>query len=66
MGKVTGVGRFSLRMRPRGTLFVCQETLRFPWWMGGPIGSRLAAPFFRRMWKKNLRNLKAQFGRRAA
>ena len=59
VGKVTGVGRFSLRFRPRGTLFVWQETLRFPWWMGGRVGSRLAAPFFRRMWKKNLRNLKA-------
>ena len=59
VGKVTGTGRFSLRYWPRGTLFVWQETLHFPWWMGGPVGAALAAPFFRRTWKRNLANLKA-------
>ncbi len=58
VGLVRGVGRFSLRRRRHGTLFVWKEVLRFPWWMGGPVGSAVAAPFFRRMWKKNLRNLK--------
>ncbi|MCA1691294.1 MAG: SRPBCC family protein [Actinobacteria bacterium] len=60
VGKVTGVGRFTLRLRPRGTLFVWQETLRFPWWMGGPLGSRMAAPLFRRIWKRNLSNLRRE------
>ena len=59
VGAVSGVGRFSLRRRRHGTLFVWQEKLRFPWWMGGPVGSTVAAPFFRRVWKKNLANLKS-------
>ena len=59
VGKVTGIGRFTLRFRPRGTLFVWHEKLRFPWWMGGPLGSVLAAPFFRYVWKRNLKNLKS-------
>jgi hypothetical protein len=59
VGAVRGVGRFSLRRRRHGTVFVWKEVLRFPWWMGGPVGAAIAAPCFRRMWKKNLRNLKA-------
>ena len=59
VGAVSGVGRFTLRIRPRGTLFVCHERLRFPWWMGGSLGSAVAAPFFRYVWKRNLKNLKA-------
>ena len=59
VGAVSGTGRFTLHVRPRGTLFVWQERLRFPWWMGGPLGSALAGPFFRYVWKRNLRNLKA-------
>jgi uncharacterized protein YndB with AHSA1/START domain len=61
IGAVRGVGRFSLRRRQRGaaTLFVWKEVLRFPWWMGGPVAGAVTAPFFRRMWKRNLRNLKA-------
>ena len=59
IGAVSGTGRFTLRMRPRGTLFVWQEKLSFPWWMGGVLGSTLAAPFFRYVWKRNLRNLRA-------
>ena len=59
VGAVSGVGRFTLHFRPRGTLFVWQEHLRFPWWMGGSVGSALAAPFFRYVWKRNLKNLKA-------
>jgi hypothetical protein len=58
IGKVTGTGRFTLRFRPRGTLFVWHEKLRFPWWMGGTLGSTVAAPFFRYVWKRNLRNLR--------
>ncbi len=61
VGAVRGVGRFSLRRRRGGaaTLFVWKEVLRFPWWMGGPVGGALTRPFFRHMWKKNLGNLKA-------
>lgn len=59
VGAVRGVGRFSLRRRRHGTLFVWKEVLRFPWWMGGPVAATVTGPFFRRMWKKNLRNLRA-------
>ncbi len=59
VGVVRGVGRFSLRRRRHGTLFVWREVLRFPWWMGGPLGATVAVPVFRHVWKRNLRNLKA-------
>ncbi len=58
VGKVTGLGRFSLRRRPRGTLFVWEEQLRFPWWMGGRLGAAIASPLFRVIWTRNVGNLK--------
>lgn len=60
VGAVTGEGRFTLKRRWGGTVFVWKETLTFPRRMGGRVGAAIASPFFRRMWKKNLRNLKAQ------
>lgn len=61
VGLVTGSGRFTLR-RARGgrTRFTWEERLRFPWWMGGPLGGALGAPLLRRIWRRNLRNLKAR------
>ncbi len=41
------------------TLLVWQEKLRFPWWLGGVVGSTVAAPFVRRRWRKNVATLKA-------
>jgi hypothetical protein len=60
VGLVTGTGRFTLRRSARGggTRFTWSEQLRFPWWMGGPVGAAVAAPVLRRMWRKNLANLK--------
>lgn len=59
VGLVTGTGRFTLRKARRGrTRFTWEERLRFPWWMGGPIGGVLGAPVLRRIWRRNLRNLK--------
>lgn len=49
-GLVTGTGRFLLKRRLRGTRFVWEERLSFPVW--------LARPILRRIWKRNLRNLK--------
>src|SRR4051812_20637618 len=61
VGLVTGSGRFTLRRarggRPR---FTWDEKLRFPWWMGGPIGGAVGAQLLRRVWRRNLRNLKHQ------
>lgn len=64
VGMVTGTGRFLLRRRLRGgTRFTWDEELRFPWWMGGPAGGLVAAPILRRVWRRNLANLKAQIER---
>ena len=62
VGLVTGEGRFSLRPARRGrTHFVWEERLRFPWWMGGPVGALVARPVLRRIWRRNLRNLQQRF-----
>jgi hypothetical protein len=60
VGLVTGTGRFTLRRSARGggTRFTWSEQLRFPWWMGGPVGSAAAAPVLRWVWRRNLANLK--------
>ena len=59
-GAVRGRGRFTLsRRRGRRTRFCWRERLRFPWWMGGPLGELLGWPVLRMIWKGNLRRLKA-------
>jgi len=63
-GVVTGVGRFTLRRARRGrTRFTWEERLVFPWWLGGPFGGLVGAPILKRIWKGNLRRLKAGFER---
>ncbi len=60
-GVVTGTGRFTLRRRRgRRTRFCWTERLRFPWWMGGVVGERAAKPILKRIWRGNLRTLKAR------
>jgi hypothetical protein len=59
VGVVTGTGRFTVR-RARGgrTRFTWSEQLTFPWWLGGPFGAIAGRPILRRVWKRNLANLK--------
>ncbi|HEX4493845.1 MAG TPA: SRPBCC family protein [Acidimicrobiia bacterium] len=58
-GVVSGTGRFALRSKRRGrTRFIWTERLRFPWWMGGPVGEQIAKPVFKRVWRGNLRRLR--------
>ena len=60
VGLVTGSGRFTLtKARGGRTRFTWDERLRFPWWMGGPIGGIAGGRIMKRIWKKNLRVLKA-------
>lgn len=59
-GLITGAGRFTLsRIRGDRTRFTWAERLHFPWWLGGPFGAFVGAIVLRRIWRRNLRVLKA-------
>ena len=60
-GAVRGVGRFTLTPAGDATRFGWEETLRFPWWLGGPFGERAAAPILARVWRANLARLRLRF-----
>ena len=61
-GAVSGEGHFELAPEPTGhaTRMVWHEGLRFPWWLGGPLGALGARPVLRRIWRGNLERLKAR------
>jgi hypothetical protein len=62
VGLVTGEGTFRLRRRRRGrTRFVWKEQLRFPWWLGGPIGAWASVPVLTWVWRRSMRQLAARF-----
>lgn len=59
-GAVSGEGRFELQPAdPAGqsTAMVWVERLRFPWWLGGRLGSTVASPVLRHIWRANLARL---------
>ncbi|MDY7102086.1 MAG: SRPBCC family protein [Actinomycetota bacterium] len=59
VGLVTGSGRFTLAPVPGGgTEFTWAEDLRFPWWMGGPLGGVVGSRVLELVWRRNLRSLK--------
>ena len=59
-GLVTGEGRFTLTgVDGNRTEFAWTEALRFPWWMGGPVGGAVGAPLLRAIWRRNLTRLKS-------
>jgi hypothetical protein len=70
-GMVTGTGRFTLSEIPGDavdeatstpyTRFTWEEDLHFPVWMGGALGGRAGAPVLRRIWQRNLANLRGHF-----
>lgn len=60
-GAVRGVGRFTLTAVGAATDFGWEESLRFPWWLGGPLGARAAAPILARVWRANLARLGQRF-----
>ncbi|MGA2805892.1 MAG: SRPBCC family protein [Acidimicrobiales bacterium] len=64
-GVVKGSGRFTLRSLDGGeTQFSWDEQLTFPWWLGGPLGERLARPILERLWRGNVARLKAVIEKR--
>lgn len=56
-GLVTGEGTFELTPRGEQTFITWTERLRFPLWLGGPIGELIARPLFHLIWRGNLRRL---------
>jgi hypothetical protein len=62
VGVVTGDGRFTLvPAGPGRTRFTWQETLTFPWWLGGPIGGVVGGRLLTLVWRRNLRALAGRF-----
>jgi len=53
-GLVGGTGEFVLTDVQGGTHLRWSEDLRFPWWFGAKLGSWLASPVLRRIWRSNL------------
>ncbi len=69
VGVVTGTGRFTLAPIDVGrrTRFGWDESLTFPWWLGGPIGALIGGRLvLRSIWKRNLRNLRRIVEQRVA
>ena len=61
-GLVTGTGRFTLKKARGGrTQFQWREKLRYPIWLGGPLGALLTKPLLTRVWRRSMRNLQARF-----
>jgi uncharacterized protein YndB with AHSA1/START domain len=58
-GLVTGEGAFEIEaVRAATTRFTWSEQLTFPWYVGGALTARGAAPVLGAIWKRNLRRLK--------
>ncbi len=60
-GVVTGSGTFALEPIDLGrrTRFAWTEQLRFPWWLGGPVGAAVAArTVLAVIWRGNLASLR--------
>ena len=57
-GVIRGTGRFEIDPNKPATRLIWSEDLRFPWWLGGPLGALVARPVLRRTWSRNLANLK--------
>lgn len=61
-GLVRGTGEFRLEPTRRGrTRVVWDERLRFPLWLGGPVGGFAARPVLKAIWRGNLRRLRRRF-----
>ena len=59
-GAVQGSGRFTLTPSEEGTRFTWTEDLTLPWYLGSRLGQQPAAMVLERVWKRNLRALRAR------
>lgn len=61
IGLVTGNGVFTLTALDENvTRFEWTETLKFPWWLGGPLGAFVGGKLvLRAIWRGNLKRLAA-------
>jgi carbon monoxide dehydrogenase subunit G len=60
-GRFTGRGAFRLEPAgPGATRFTWEEQVRFPWYLGGPLGALAARPLFRFVWRRNLERFRAR------
>lgn len=57
VGLVTGEGTLGVAPDEEGSVVTWDETLVFPWWLGGPIAGSLASPLLARVWQRNLKQL---------
>jgi len=65
-GAVTGDADFRLRaLDDTHTEFCWEERLRFPWWMGGPVGEQAGKPVLRKLWQGNVARLKTSIEERS-
>jgi len=61
-GIVTGSGVFTIeKISDQETFFSWQESLKFPWYMGGPVGALISKPILTWVWKRNLKELRKKF-----
>jgi len=57
VGLVTGRGTLGVEPRAEDTLVTWDETLAFPWWLGGRVTAWLSRPVLGAIWRGNLRRL---------
>lgn len=56
-GLITGTGTLRVEGVGNGSKVIWDETLEFPWWLGGPVAAWLAGPVLTAVWRGNLRRL---------
>ena len=56
-GLITGRGTLAARAAGTGTMVSWEETLTFPWYLGGPVTAFLAKPVLGSIWRGNLKRL---------
>lgn len=56
-GLVNGEGTLQVEAVGEGSRVAWDETLSFPWWLGGQVTAWLARPVLAAVWRGNLRRL---------